>query len=76
MSNQLFVCSYADEECGCPVEEWIVHGVDVTLHFEADGTMEAYLDAGDWDLNLPLFAATMEDAREQTFTYIEKLPHD
>lgn len=66
--------SYQDADCGCPVEEWICRGIELQLHFEADGTMEAYADAGEWDINLPLKATTMIAAREEAFAWVRALP--
>lgn len=40
---------YADPECGCPVEEWIVSGLELQLHLAPDGSMETFVDAGEWD---------------------------
>jgi len=66
--------SYPDEDCGCPVEEWIYCGVDLLLHFEADGTMELFADTGDWEATVPLTATTMEAAREEAFAWVRALP--
>ncbi len=68
--------AYADEECGCPVEEWVANGVCLTLHFEPDGTMEVYADTGDWDQIVPLKATTMEAARAEAFAWAYALPNE
>ena len=36
----------ADEHCGCRVEEMLVNGIDLHVHYE-DGSADAYLDWGD-----------------------------
>lgn len=66
--------AYPDEDCGCPVEEWVIRGVSLTIHFEPDGSMEAFADTGDWDANVPLKASSMADAREEAFAWVRALP--
>ncbi|MEN5176359.1 hypothetical protein [Brevundimonas diminuta] len=36
----------SDDHCGCRVEEILVNGVDLYVHYE-DGSADAYLDWGD-----------------------------
>lgn len=74
-SGATFERAYADEDCGCPVEEWVCNGVCLMLHFEADGSMEVYADTGDWELNLTLAATTMEAARSEAFAWANALPY-
>lgn len=66
--------AYADKDCGCLVEEWVVEGVSLIIHFEPDGTMECFADTGDWDADVPLKATTMEAAREEAFAWVYALP--
>jgi hypothetical protein len=66
--------AYADEDCGCPVEDWLLHGVSLNIHAEADGSVSAYADTGDWDHVIPLKATTMEAARAEAFAWVEALP--
>jgi len=73
-ASPIFVRSYPDEDCGCPVEEWHLLGVDLILHFEPDGSMEVFADTGDWDHNFPLKASTMEEARTEAFAWVAALP--
>jgi hypothetical protein len=68
--------AYIDKECGCPVEEWLCDSVNLTLHFEADGSMELFADTGEWDAIVPLKATTMEAAREEAFAWVAALPHE
>jgi len=35
-----------DDHCGCRVEEFLVNGIDLHVHYE-DGRADAYLDWGD-----------------------------
>jgi len=69
----VFERAYPDDDCGCPVEEWIVRGVNLTLHYEPDGSMEVYADTGEWDHTFPLKATTMEDARTEAFAWVNPL---
>ena len=64
----------ADEECGCPVEEWVVCGVSLQIHFEADGSLEVFADTGDWDMTISLQATDMTAARREAFTWARSLP--
>lgn len=66
--------AYRDADCGCPVEEWVCAGVSLTLHYEADGSMEVFATTGDWEHEFPLKAATMEAARAEAFAWARSLP--
>lgn len=68
--------SYPDKECGCPVEEWVVNGVSLSIHFEPDGKMEAFADTGDWETDVPLNSTTMDAAREEAFAWAMALPNE
>lgn len=35
-------------ECGCPEETYIFDGIDLVVHYEPDGTADAFMDGGDW----------------------------
>jgi len=35
-----------DDHCGCRVEEYLINGIDLHVHYE-DGRADAYLDWGD-----------------------------
>lgn len=69
-----FEKAYPDEDCGCPVEEWVVCGISMMIHFEPDGSLEVYADSGDWDTTFALQAKNMSDAREEAFTWARSLP--
>lgn len=66
--------AYPDEDCGCPIEEWLCCGIELTLHFEPDGAMELYANAGEWEANVPLKATAMETARQEAFAWVYALP--
>lgn len=69
-----FEAAYPDEDCGCPVEEWIVCGVSMTIHFEPDGSMEVFADTGDWEHTFPLAATDLSDGRAEAFAWARGLP--
>lgn len=65
---------YPDPDCGCPVEEWIYWGIELTIHFEPDGSVEVFADGGEWDMNVPLAATTVEAGRNEAFEWVRSLP--
>lgn len=71
-----FEDAYPDEECGCPVEEWVVCGVSLQIHFEPDGSLEVFADTGDWDQIVPLRATTLSEGRAEAFAWARSLPFD
>ena len=66
--------AYPDEECGCPVEEWVCCGVNLQLHYEPDGTMEVFASNGDWEHEFALSSTTMVGARDEAFAWARNLP--
>lgn len=74
MMEAIFEDAYPDEDCGCPVEEWIVCGITMQIHFEADGSMEVFADTGDWDYTFPLKATDMSTGRNEAFAWARSLP--
>lgn len=74
MSGEIFERAYSDEDCGCPVEEWVANGVLLTIHYESDGSMAVFADTGDWDHEFTLTAATMDAARAEAFAWANTLP--
>lgn len=66
--------AYPDEECGCPVEEWVCCGVNLQLHYEPNGSMEVFAHNGDWEHEFALTASTMEAARTEAFAWARGLP--
>ena len=69
-----FEAAYPDPDCGCPVEEWVVCGITMQIHFEPDGTMEVFADAGEWECEVPLKAKSMSEGRDEAFAWARGLP--
>lgn len=36
------------EDCGCPEEHYLINGVDLEIHFDKTGEVDAFMDGGDW----------------------------
>ena len=66
--------AYPDEDCGCPVEEWIYGGITLTMHFEPDGSLELFADTGDWQEEVALSATSIEAGRAEAFAWVDALP--
>ncbi|WP_374600504.1 hypothetical protein [Brevundimonas sp.] len=43
---ELIECRVGD--CGCPEEEYLFDGINLIVHFEPDGSADAFMDGGDW----------------------------
>ena len=69
-----FEDAYPDEDCGCPVEEWVVCGVSMLIHFEPDGSMEVFADTGDWEHTFALAASELSAGRAEAFAWARGLP--
>lgn len=61
------------EECGCPEELWRIDGLDLLFHFEADGTSEAFIFAGEFELQTTLKARSLDDLRAKAFQWFADL---
>ncbi|VCU58242.1 hypothetical protein EPIB1_1140 [Tritonibacter mobilis] len=57
------------DECGCPEELWRIDGIDLLFHFEKGGKSEAFLFAGDWELETTLEARSLDDLRAKSFQW-------
>lgn len=57
------------DDCGCPEEVWRLNGIDLLFHFEEDGSSEAFLFAGDWELETTLQARSLDDLRAKAFQW-------
>lgn len=57
------------DECGCPEELWRIEGIDLLFHFEDDGTSDAFIFAGDFELETALQATTLDDLRAKAFQW-------
>lgn len=64
------------DECGCPEEPWRVEGMVVLMHFEADGSSEAFLFAGDFEIERVFQARDMADLRAHVFRWIADLEEE
>ncbi len=57
------------DECDCPEELWRVDGLLLLFHFEADGSSEAFIYAGDWETETILNAVSLDDLRAKAFQW-------
>ena len=57
------------DECGCPEELWRIDGLDLLFHFEEDGQSEAFIFAGDWEMETTLQARSLDDLRAKAFQW-------
>ncbi len=69
---QLLACLPSDE-CGCPEEIWRVDGIDCLIHFEANGSSEAFLFAGEWEAERTFQSRNMAELRAHLFRWIADL---
>lgn len=60
-------------DCGCPEEDWLVNGLDLTVHFEANGDVDAFLDAGDWEADATFQASNQDEGRAAVFAWVDRL---
>lgn len=58
------------EECGCPEETWRIDGLILLFHFEDDGSSEAFLYGGDWELETTIEARSLNDLRAKSFQWL------
>ena len=61
------------DECGCPEELWRIDGLLLLFHFEADGTSEAFIFAGDFETETALNAVSLDDLRAKAFQWFADL---
>lgn len=61
------------DDCGCPEEPWRVDGLLLLFHFEADGSSEAFIFAGDWETETILNAVSLDDLRAKAFQWFADL---
>lgn len=57
------------DECGCPEELWLIDGLTLLFHFEEDGSSEAFIQAGDWELETAIEARSLDDLRAKAFQW-------
>lgn len=58
------------EECGCPEELWSFDGLLLLFHFEADGTSDAFIFAGEWEKETSFRARNLDELRALSFSWI------
>jgi len=74
MADPTLLRSYPLEDCGCPAEEWIYQGVELYLHFEPNGDVDVFANAGDWTRDFTVRGATVELGRAEAFAWVDALP--
>ena len=57
--------------CGCPWEQWLLFGITLDMHFEPNGKVDVYADAGDWERDFGEI-----DSRNVAFDWISALPKE
>ena len=63
------------EKCGCPEREAMICGFWCIIHYEPDGSIDVFMDCGEWDADLRLEGCRdLDDATERTRQYIMALP--
>lgn len=68
------VKSYLSSDCGCPEQELVVGMAVVTIHLDPDGTGDAFIDMGEWQVELSYQCKTMGELKQKVVSYIESLP--
>ncbi len=70
-----FVTAGASDECGCPEEEWIVGGINLTIHIEPEGHVHAFMDGGDWGEAETMLRhhCTLDSARADAFDWASRV---
>lgn len=64
------VISVTRGDCGCPEEHYIFNGIDLIVHYEPDGTADAFMDGGDWgECETSIEGMTRFAARLATFAW-------
>ena len=65
-------CGVSDE-CGCPEEEWDIHGIYAIIHIEPDGGGHIFLDAGEWEADKLVDSKNIEQLRIAAIEWVESL---
>lgn len=76
MTTARLIDARLSDGCGCPEEDWIIDFIDVTIHIEPDGSGEIFVDAGDWQAELTVACAGIEELRSKAIEYIQSLPKE
>lgn len=61
------------DECGCPEELWTVDGLQLLFHFEDDGPCDAFIFAGDWEMETTIEAETLDELRALSFLWLAQI---
>lgn len=64
------------EECGCPEELWLIDGITLLFHFEEDGTSDAFIFAGESELENHFIARDLSDLRAKSFQWLADVTHE
>ena len=65
-----------DQDCGCPVEEWVIGNLNVEMHLDPAGHGDIFIDCGDWQEDKQVPAKTMEELRATAVQWVESIPVD
>lgn len=61
-------------DCGCPEEVWLLRGLELHVHFEPNGDVDAFADAGDdGEAETTIEGVTPEEGREAVFSWARSL---
>lgn len=61
-------------DCGCPEEVYLFDGIDLTIHFEPNGDVDAFMDGGDLgEAERTEEGVTPEEGRRAIFAWAASL---
>jgi len=61
-------------DCGCPEEIWLLGGLELHIHFEPNGDVDAFADGGDWgEAETTVEGFTPEAGRVAVFAWAASL---
>lgn len=61
-------------DCGCPEEIWIFGGLEIYIHFEPNGDVDAFADGGDWgEAETTIEGFAPDEGREAVFAWAASL---
>ena len=66
------ICVGISEECGCYEETCLIFPYEAILHLEGDGTGDAFLDCGDYEIEKNFPANTIEELRVRTIEFLQE----
>lgn len=68
------VSQHHDQDCGCPVEEWVIGNLNVEMHLDPSGHGDIFIDCGEWQEDKQVPANTMEELRAMAVQWVESIP--